>query len=65
MKNTTSNMIARLTGATFATLVLMGSAFTADAAAYIKLDGVEGECQDKDHKGWSDLASFAQARLPT
>ena len=30
-------------------------------AAYIKFDGVEGECKDKDHKGWSDLASFAQA----
>ncbi len=30
-------------------------------AAYIKFDGVEGEAQDKDHKGWSDLASFNQA----
>ncbi len=29
-------------------------------AAYIKFDGVEGEAQDKDHKGWSDLASFGQ-----
>lgn len=30
-------------------------------AAYIKFDGVDGEAQDKDHKGWSDLASFGQA----
>ncbi len=29
-------------------------------AAYIKFDGVDGEAQDKDHKAWSDLASFAQ-----
>jgi type VI secretion system secreted protein Hcp len=29
-------------------------------AAYIKFDGVDGEAQDKDHKGWSDLASFSQ-----
>ena len=29
-------------------------------AAFIKFDGIEGECQDKDHKGWSDLASFGQ-----
>ena len=30
------------------------------AAAYIKFDGVDGEAQDKDHKGWSDLATFSQ-----
>ena len=29
-------------------------------AAYIKFDGLDGEAQDKDHKGWSDLASFNQ-----
>ncbi len=29
-------------------------------AAYIKFDGVEGEAKDKDHTGWSDLASFGQ-----
>jgi type VI secretion system secreted protein Hcp len=29
-------------------------------AAYIKFAGVEGQAQDKDHKGWSDLASFGQ-----
>ena len=30
-------------------------------AAYIKFDGIDGEALDKDHKGWSDLASFGQA----
>jgi type VI secretion system secreted protein Hcp len=30
-------------------------------AAYIKFDGVDGECQDKDHKSWTDLLSFQQA----
>lgn len=29
-------------------------------AAYIKFDGVDGEAQDKDHSGWSDLVSFSQ-----
>jgi type VI secretion system secreted protein Hcp len=29
-------------------------------AAYIKFDGIEGEAQDKDHKGWSELLSFEQ-----
>jgi len=29
-------------------------------AAYIKFEGVDGEAQDKDHKGWSDLGSFQQ-----
>lgn len=29
-------------------------------AAYIKFDGVDGEARDKNHKGWSKLASFGQ-----
>ena len=29
-------------------------------AAYIKFDGIDGEAQDKDHKGWSDILSFTQ-----
>lgn len=27
-------------------------------ALFIKFDGIDGESQDKDHKGWSDLLSF-------
>jgi type VI secretion system secreted protein Hcp len=35
-------------------------------AAYIKFDGVDGEAQDRDHRGWSDLISFSQGqRVPT
>ena len=34
---------------------------SAQGAAYLKFDGVDGEAQDKDHKGWSDLLSFSQA----
>jgi type VI secretion system secreted protein Hcp len=30
-------------------------------AAYVKFEGIDGEAQDKDHKGWSDLLSFNQA----
>ena len=28
-------------------------------AIFIKFDGVDGEAQDKDHKGWSDVLSFS------
>lgn len=26
-------------------------------AAYIKFDGVEGACEEENHKGWSDMVS--------
>lgn len=29
-------------------------------AGYIKFDGVDGECQDKDHKAWCPILSFSQ-----
>lgn len=29
-------------------------------AGFIKFDGVDGETKDKDHKNWSDIASFTQ-----
>ena len=32
-------------------------------AAFIKFDGVDGEAQDKDHKNWSDVASFSQGLM--
>jgi type VI secretion system secreted protein Hcp len=28
-------------------------------ALFIKFDGVEGECKDKDHKSWTDLLSMS------
>jgi type VI secretion system secreted protein Hcp len=30
------------------------------SCAYIKFDGIDGESQDKDHKGWSEIVSFSQ-----
>jgi type VI secretion system secreted protein Hcp len=30
-------------------------------AAYMKFSDIDGEAQDKDHKGWSDIISFNQA----
>jgi len=30
-------------------------------AGYIKFDGLDGEANDKSHKGWSDIMSFSQA----
>ena len=32
----------------------------AGGAAYVKFGGIDGETLDKDHKSWSDLASFNQ-----
>lgn len=29
-------------------------------AGYMKIEGVEGEAKDKDHKGWSDIISLNQ-----
>lgn len=29
-------------------------------AAFIKFDGIDGECKDKEHDKWSDLLSFSQ-----
>ena len=33
------------------------SSGAADAASFIKFDGIDGEAQDKDHKNWSDVLS--------
>ncbi len=31
-------------------------------SAFIKFEGVEGECRDSEHQGWSDLLSFSQGQ---
>ena len=41
-------------------LLIVFSIPNVEGAAYIKFDGVDGETQDKDHKGWSDLNSLSQ-----
>ena len=43
-----------------ATLTLIGFIDDAEAAAFIKFDGVDGEATDKDHKDWINLLSFQQ-----
>jgi len=48
-------------GAVALSIGLLGVAPEADAAAYIKFDGVDGEAQDKDHAAWSDLLSVQQS----
>jgi type VI protein secretion system component Hcp len=42
-------------------LFLLISAPSVQAASnyYLKLDGVEGESQDKDHRGWTDILSWS------
>ena len=47
-----------------AVFALLGIAGTAQAAIYIKYDGLDGESKDKDHKSWSDLLSFDQSSIP-
>jgi len=32
----------------------------AHSSAYIKFDGIDGESQDKDHDGWSEIISLSQ-----
>ena len=56
MKTNTSIFSLLLSALAAGTLML-----SAQGAAYIKFDGVDGESQDKDHKAWSDLLSFSQA----
>ena len=48
----------------FLGVILITSIFSINdvyGAGYIKFDGVDGETQDKDHKGWSDLLSFTES----
>lgn len=41
-------------------LTLVGLAQDAEAAAFLKFDGVDGEAKDKDHKDWINILSFEQ-----
>jgi len=41
-------------------LGLVGYAIDANAAAYIKFDGVDGEATDANHKEWIEVLSFSQ-----
>jgi len=41
------------------TLLIIGQMDYAEAAAYIKFDGIDGEAKDSAHQTWSDLLSFS------
>lgn len=60
MKTTISNTFARLAGSALAALTLLGSAFTADAAAFMKLGDIKGEATDSQHKDWIIIESMSQ-----
>jgi len=40
----------------------VSSSSGAPTSMYVKFEGVDGEAQDKDHKGWSDILSFSQGQ---
>ena len=41
------------------TLLIIGQIDYAEAAAYIKFDGIDGEAKDTTHQTWADLLSFS------
>ena len=61
MKITISTKIARLAGTALAALALMGSALTAEAAAFMKLGDIKGEATDSKHKEWIEVLSISQS----
>jgi type VI secretion system secreted protein Hcp len=42
-------------------LIFVGNFNDAQAAAFIKFDGVDGEATDQDHKDWINLLSFSHS----
>jgi type VI secretion system Hcp family effector len=52
-------LAAALAGA-FALALGLSAAHPADAAAFIKFDGIDGESQDAAHQGWIKLQSATQ-----
>jgi len=46
---------------TFVATAVAGTA-AASTAAYIKFEGIDGEAQDKDHKGWINLVAVSEPR---
>jgi len=53
----------QLTAITICTvsLALVGYTIDANAAAYVKFDGVDGESTDAKHKEWIDVLSFSHS----
>jgi type VI secretion system secreted protein Hcp len=53
----------QLTAITICTvaLALVGYTIDANAAAYVKFDGIDGEATDAKHKEWIEVLSFSQS----
>jgi type VI secretion system secreted protein Hcp len=51
--------IRKIFGSLAAAIVLAINTPIADAAAYVKFDGIDGEATDSMHSKWSDLSSFS------
>jgi len=41
---------------------VLSSSSGAPTCMYVKFEGLDGEAEDKDHKGWSDILSFSQGQ---
>jgi len=52
-------MLRRLVTVAVVLGMLLGTMAAVSAAGYINFHGVDGEAQDKDHKGWVDVLSFS------
>ncbi len=66
MRVTMSTLKSRCIFPVVAMLSLLGFTSAAQAAGFIKFDGVDGESLDQGHKKWSDIESFSQSviRVP-
>ena len=56
-----SNKVNTLIVPFITVMMMIGFVSTAQSAAYIKFDGIDGEALDKEHQGWSDVLSVGQA----
>ena len=46
-----------------AAIIAPAPAPVADTAVFLKIDGIDGESQDRDHKDWIDILSFDQGQF--
>ncbi len=61
MNNTLKRILSTIIYPAMATVsMVFGLSSTAQSAAYIKYDGIDGEARDSSHQGWVDLLSFGQ-----
>lgn len=61
MKNTIHHHLTRYARPLLIATALVGTALTANAAAYIKIGDIKGEATDNEHKDWIIIESMSQA----